>query len=280
MEYNDFIHNNEFAYLCSMQRFNISLPAAGRFTWQGRNRMTENRIFVIAECPGDNGGEITNYSNNKQKLELLPGNIYFMPRDLDLEMTFRPGLIIGAFHFSLELFSSWDVFSGRKECLVKPVHRNKIGRVIELMYTEDLGVDRTLKLRGMCLEFVAMFCPRKLSDIEQSHIMNERYGPMLEFIRNHADAKTGIDDLAEVAGINRDSLSRTFSRDAGIPLKKFLERELVRKASQMLISGLNVRETSEALNFSSEYYFSRFFSKHTGSPPGRYRNEIFPENTQ
>ena len=96
-------------------------------------------------------------------------------------------------------------------------------------------------------------------------------GKMLEYIRNEADAQTGIDDLAEVAGMSRDRLSRVFSRDAGISLKKYLERELIRQASHILISGKNVRETAESLNFSSEYYFSRFFHKHTGSPPARYR---------
>lgn len=280
MEYHGFKHNNEFARLCGMIDFNISLPAAGHFIWSGRNRMTENRIFVIAGCSGDNGGEIINHTNGGRKHILIPGSVYFIPRDLDLEMTFRPGLLIGAFHFSLELFSSWDVFSGNKACSFKPVELSLIQTFMELMYADDIGVDRTLKLRGICFELAAMFCPRKLSDIEQAHIMNDRYGPMLEFIRNRADAKTSIDDLAEVANINRDSLSRTFSRDASITLKKFLERELVRKAAQMLISGLNVRETAEALEFSSEYYFSRFFSKHTGSPPGRYRNEVFPKNTQ
>lgn len=278
MGYSYFKHNNEFAHLCDMLRFNITLPAAGKFSWQGRNRITENRIFVIFGCSSGNGGEIINYSNNKQRLELIPGNIYFMPRDLDLEMIFRPGLIIGAFHFSLELFGSWDVFSGWHECLVKSVRKDLVDRFMELMYADDIGVDRTLQLRGICFELVALFCPRNLNDIEQAHIMNERYSAMLDYIRRKADARTGIDDLAEVAGISRDQLSRKFSLDAGITLKKFLERELVRKAAQMLISGLNVRETSEALNFSSEYYFSRFFRKHTGSPPGRYRNELLPEN--
>ena len=32
-----------------------------------------------------------------------------------------------------------------------------------------------------------------------------------------------------------------------------------------------IKEISSALGFANEYYFSRFFRKHTGVPPGQYR---------
>ena len=37
---------------------------------------------------------------------------------------------------------------------------------------------------------------------------------------------------------------------------------------------LSLREISEIMGFNNEYYFSTFFKKHGGSPPGEYRRMI------
>jgi AraC-like DNA-binding protein len=272
MGYYEFRHNDDFARICRMLNFNISLPAAGAFCWHGRNRMPENRLFVIVGPEQGRGGEIINHSNNGETLILERGYTYFMPRDLDLEFNFLSGLELGSFHFSLELFSGWDIFAEQKKCR-RCKSSDSASGFVDMMYDRDFQFDSAIALRGICFQLVARFCPQNLSDVKQAHILNERYGKMLEFIRNQADARTGIDDLAEISGMSRDRLSRVFSRDAGIPLKKYLERELIRKASHILIADKTVRETAEKLNFSSEYYFSRFFRKHTGFPPGRYRRD-------
>ena len=101
-----------------------------------------------------------------------------------------------------------------------------------------------------------------------------RYGRLLGFIRENLSARLDIDCLAEAAGLSRGRLSRNFSRDFSMPLKSFLQKELVAQASRYLLgSTLSVREISERLHFSSEYYFSNFFRRCTGTSPTCFRRE-------
>ncbi len=276
MGFEAFKHNDGFIRISRMLNLVISVPAAGRFSWKGRNRLPENRLFVVTGPRHRQGGIIINHSDNGSKHILEAGYTYFMPRDLDLEFEFAPGFELGAFHFSLELFSGWDVFAGYRECRRLKSQPDLSREFMTLMYADDIRFDHAIGLHGICFRLIAPFCPEDIEDVQKAYLLRERYGRMLEYIRNHADARTGIEELAEVAAMSRDRLSRLFSRDAGIPLKKYLERELIRQASHILISGKTVREAAEMLNFSSEYYFSRFFRKHTGSPPARYRKEVFP----
>ena len=99
-----------------------------------------------------------------------------------------------------------------------------------------------------------------------------RYGGLLGYIREHLSARLTIDRLAEVAGLSRGRLSRNFSRDFSMPLKSFLQKELAAQASRYLLgSPLSVREIAERLEFSSEYYFSSFFRRCTGTTPTAFR---------
>ncbi len=57
-----------------------------------------------------------------------------------------------------------------------------------------------------------------------------------------------------------------------MPLKLFLQKELAAQASRYLLgSPLSAREIAERLEFSSEYYFSNFFRRSTGTTPTAFR---------
>ena len=81
--------------------------------------------------------------------------------------------------------------------------------------------------------------------------------------------------------MTRDLLSNNFSRDIGIPLKKYLSNILLSRAELLLRNKeLTVREIARLLNFNDEYYFSHFFRRQTGLAPGQYRKqqiEIFKQ---
>jgi AraC-like DNA-binding protein len=72
--------------------------------------------------------------------------------------------------------------------------------------------------------------------------------------------------------MRQDVFSRKFTRELGLSPKAFVSRALVRKASLLLGGpGMTVKEAAGRLNFSSEYYFSRFFKQHTGLSPREFQ---------
>ena len=99
----------------------------------------------------------------------------------------------------------------------------------------------------------------------------EKYTAVLKRMEE-VDARTSLADLAVVAGVSQDALSRNFSRDFGIPLKRCLINHLISRAEQLLRNpNLQIQEIAKILKFSDVYYFSKFFKNETGATPSSYR---------
>ena len=98
-----------------------------------------------------------------------------MPRDLDLEFEFL-AFEFASFHFSLELFSGWDVFAGQKECRRLKNNVSLTETFISMMYEKNIRLDHAIALRGTCFQLIAPFCPKSLNDVKQSHLLREHYG--------------------------------------------------------------------------------------------------------
>ena len=80
--------------------------------------------------------------------------------------------------------------------------------------------------------------------------------------------------------MSRDTLSRNFSRDFGIPLKRYLIEILVAQGEKLLRDPeLRLRDIARRLRFNDEYYFSNFFKRETGTSPSEYRRNYFTAGT-
>jgi len=84
-----------------------------------------------------------------------------------------------------------------------------------------------------------------------------------------------VPELADAAGASRSGLQRMFREFRTESIHEFLQRTRLDQARQLLCDErLAVKEVSARLNFSSEFYFSRFFRKHTGMSPRQFRDSI------
>lgn len=84
-----------------------------------------------------------------------------------------------------------------------------------------------------------------------------------------------VPELAEAAGASRSGLQQMFKEFHQESIHEFLQRSRVDQARQLLCDErLAVKEVSARLNFSSEFYFSRFFRKRTGMSPRQFRETL------
>lgn len=81
-----------------------------------------------------------------------------------------------------------------------------------------------------------------------------------------------VDTLAREVGVSRATLSRRFTRLVGEPPLAYLTRW------RLEIAARRLRETSDSVTriantvgYTSEFAFSRAFTRHRGTPPTRYR---------
>jgi AraC-like DNA-binding protein len=95
----------------------------------------------------------------------------------------------------------------------------------------------------------------------------------LSYIHERPDRLWSADSLARAVGVSRATLARRFTSLVGQPPLTYLTRWRMDLAAQAL------RDTTQPIDviarqvgYSSEYAFSRAFSRSRGTPPGRYRN--------
>lgn len=89
----------------------------------------------------------------------------------------------------------------------------------------------------------------------------------------HRDWK--VTEVARAARMSRSGLQRMFRAFQHESIHEFLLRMRLDQARQLLCDErLAIKEIAARLNFSSEFYFSRFFRKRTGLSPRQFRESI------
>ncbi len=240
------------------------------FEWEGSNSFPMNRLFFIFRSKG---GFIRHLEDGTvvNELELRSNHIYFMPKNADLSFRFEEGTGVVAFHYVLEVFGCFDLLDGINECRMASVSESEVSQIQELMENTDTPRD-VLMIQALLIKHSCTFMNEDEGVLPQLALLDERYKSIFERIENTSNAGLTIGDLAQSAGVSRDSLSKSFRKDFGIPLKTFLQRRLVDQASELLLyTDLRIGEIALKLNFNDEYYFSRFFKKHRGASPKLFR---------
>lgn len=101
--------------------------------------------------------------------------------------------------------------------------------------------------------------------------------------RMHADpaAPWTVARLAAAAGVSRATLGRRFAELVGESPSAYLTRWRLHLAAQMLrTTDDGVGKIARAVGYTSEYAFSRAFSRAWGVPPGRFRREALSPPVQ
>jgi len=149
-----------------------------------------------------------------------------------------------------------------------------------LFYKETLIKNRIFEL--LCT--LAGECD-SMSALSDENSKNSRFDMRLfkakQFIKDNPGVFISCDELAKYCNLSTKHLSRLFQKYENTTLLQYIHSEKLDQAKKMLLeSNLSASEISEALGFSSVYYFSRFFSNHSGVSPSEYREKSLNKATQ
>lgn len=198
------------------------------------------------------------------------GRAYFIPSGHEVEMHMVGTWRFVSFQFTLDLFNGFDVMSRFPECRIwdAPELVAEARRLIRSDNVLSALCDIEKLIRGLCARWLSEIPVISAEEMRQW----KQYWKVLDWFEKHGDAQTSVGDLAEVMGMGAHYFSQKFAHDLGLPPKAFIARTLLRKAS-LFLTGTNasVKEIARQLNFSSEFYFSRFFKKQMGSSPQNFR---------
>ena len=240
--------------------------ANARFVWKGKNSFSFNRCFLVLE----GGGRMTNHSGG-QEFELRPNFAYFVPPKAEISYDFQPGISLLSLHFQLYILPGVEVFEGQTGCREVAVDPGQLREFAGVIATPP-DWEVFCRFESLIWQLFARFLEPDIRRIEQFCDLSGKYGRILRYIHNNINAEMGVEEIADEAGVKRDTFSRHFSSDFGIPLKTFIMDELMAVSERYLLhTEMPVREIASRLKFSSEFYFSTFFKRQKGVSPTQFR---------
>lgn len=147
-------------------------------------------------------------------------------------------------------------------------------------YTGEVGFFNTI--RGL---IIAMLCaaartmetnmsgdysaPVKIKKNEHRLLQIEK------FVDDNIYSSICAQDIASAIHLSSRQVGRIIQMYNGMTTKQFIIQKKMEKAKQLLKDNeLTIKEISNRMGFSSQYYFSQFFKKHEGYPPKIYRDNI------
>ena len=96
-----------------------------------------------------------------------------------------------------------------------------------------------------------------------------------DLIEQHFRDERRLEFYAGRLGVTPARLNAACRARLGTTASGLLHDRIVTEAKRCLIyTGMSVAEVGYALGFDDPAYFSRFFAKRTGQPPGRLREEL------
>ena len=199
------------------------------------------------------------------------GCLYFIPCNHIVDIHIEPEFSFVSWQFNLDLFYGFDVFDTYQRC--EMVDDPPLILEVKQLMEEDKRLDTLYRIN----ELVYHFCTTWISSNQTTHTQKtivrlSKYKTVLKFVQESGDAMTTVAILADIANMRQDVFSRKFTRDLGFSPKALLTKILIRKSSKMLLTpGIMVNQVAKQLKFSSEYYFSTFFKKHTGHSPTYFK---------
>lgn len=205
---------------------------------------------------------------------LEPGEAWLLPANMPVERRCEETCEIVFFKFFCECLPGvdplldWKGREPRRMCSIDPAEwRNWLAN------DKPLGISSILGLRGRLLWWMVQTIPELDEVIALQLASHSRFSAVFQYIEDHLGADLRLADLAEAHGSTPGAFAAAFSRSTGISPKEYIKRRLNQEAIRWVMSSnLKMKDIAEKLRFTDEYYFSRFFQKHNGSPPLRYRS--------
>lgn len=96
-----------------------------------------------------------------------------------------------------------------------------------------------------------------------------------QYIDDNIEHSPSVLEVAEHCSLCTKHFTRTWSLFEETPPGEYIKTQRIKRIEALLAdTELSLKQISDKMNFSSEYYFNAFFKRYTGMPPGEYRKMV------
>lgn len=105
--------------------------------------------------------------------------------------------------------------------------------------------------------------------------MDVRFQTLKRFIEDNIAVPININDISQHMYLSERQIYRIIKANTGKSTKEYILDIKEKMAKDMILNTtLSINEISRSLGFTSEYYFTSFFKRRTGTAPTHYRKNI------
>lgn len=207
---------------------------------------------------------------------LKPGQVWFLPGNTPVERRCRERCEVLFFKLSC----GW--LPGVDPLLDWPDRGPRLAQICDVeewrkwqTLGHEIGVVELLLLRAHLLNWITSAIP-ELGTVINKHLdTTAQFTSVFDVIEKNLGADLRLPSLAAVCGKTPEAFSMAFIRSTGISPKDYLMRRINQEALKLVLNtDINIKEISEKLRFTDEFYFSRFFKNMNRCSPSAYRKQF------
>ncbi len=99
----------------------------------------------------------------------------------------------------------------------------------------------------------------------------KQYSHIISVLNQNCEDSFSVDDIAKLCGMSVSNLKRVFALYSDIGIAKYFLKLKLRRACELIVSGISTTEIAERLGFSSTAYFNTVFKREMGITPAQFR---------
>ncbi len=241
--------------------------------WKGQ---TFEEKYARLYCVTNGSAEIW---HNKRVFELVPGSLFLVPPNANMQFRCRNTCRIIWLHFNLFIHYQINIFSSYSWTFVnsdtnKMFYKKSMFELLELIDRNDRG--SRLRAQGILLELLSSFL---VQDADQTNIADieklEKFKAVLNYIDKKYSEKLSLKKIARIAGYEKTYFSSLFKKLFSVSPMQYIIRKRVDKAKMLLRNTNNkLSSISEETGFNDAFHLSKTFKRLTGKPPCEFRKSF------
>ena len=139
----------------------------------------------------------------------------------------------------------------------------------------QIGVIELLQLRAQLINWITMAIPELGTVISRHLDNNAQFSEVFDMIEKNLGADLRLPRLAAVCNKSPEAFSMAFIRSTGVSPKDYVMRRVNQESLKLVLNtDISIKEISNRLRFTDEFYFSRFFKNMNGHSPSTYRKQF------
>jgi AraC family transcriptional regulator of arabinose operon len=190
---------------------------------------------------------------------------------LDWDMVNRNLAFLNEHYPNSEAPFEWKLNFDRYHFLNNKELASSINKLISISMEDNVAKDALadLSLKFLLLRIIQT---QNLAAIQEPALPNNRFAPVIQYIKDHLTEKITIDVLARESCMSKSAFFQAFKDQFGIPPLEYVLRERIQQAKRIMADAtLNVTDVCYQSGFNNLNYFIRLFKRFEGMTPSAYR---------